>query len=300
MNMLSKLKKKTTAADPVATDTLALDLLGDLQPLVNLVQPMRAMAAEHTRLLNALGQARFQQRHQKDQPLPEMTLDIQREIAVAMSNAEALAKFDAENGDALKAEIEAREKCLRERELLPARIAALEGLVQESARKTTTDIPITEIEDEAQKLFTPYAQRLLAAAKAYAKARSEAMSVAHVLNRAVTIRKYDVEGNFRVLAEPDLMADIAKGDILPNTMAGVHWEDLRDVNYLSRAYDDALLEQLSNVLIDAGVRGADLTVYQAKTDNDHRSFYAPEPVGPARPPETSPYSMPARVVIDVA
>lgn len=300
MNMLSKLKRTSTAADLVATDTAPLDLLGDLKPLANLVQPMRVMAAEHARLLNALGQARFQQRHQKNVPLPEMTLAIQREIAVAMGNADVLARFDAENGEALKAEIEAREKCLRERELLPARIAALEGLVQESARKTTTDIPITEIEDEAQKLFAPYAQKLLAAAKAYAKARSEAMSVAHVFNRAVGIRKYDVEGNFRILAEPDLMSDIAKGDILPNTMAGTHWEELRDVNYQSRAYDDALLEHLSSVLIDAGVQGTALTVYQAKADKDHRSFYAPEPVGPAKPPEASPYNIPARVVIDVA
>ncbi len=300
MNMLSKLKKKSASTDPVGADMPALELLGDLQPLAKLVQPMRAMATEHTRLLNALGQARFQRRHQKDEPLPEMTLAIQREVAVAMGDADLLAKFDAENGDALKAEIEAREKCLRDRELLPARIAALEGLVQESARKTTADIPITEIEDEAQRLFAPYAQRLLAAAKAYAKARSEATSVAHVLNRAVAIRQYDVEGNFRILAEPELMERIEQGNILPNTMAGVHWEELRDVNYQAKAYDDALLEQLSSVLTEAGVRGTDLTVYRPKAENDHRSFYAPEPTGYARPPEPSPYSMAARVVIDVA
>lgn len=300
MNMLSKLKKKSATTDPVAADVAAIDLIGDLKPLANLVQPMRVMTTEHVRLLNALGQARFQRRHQKDQPLPEMALAIQREIAMAMGNAEALAKFDAENGDALKAEIEAREKCLRERELLPARIAALEGLVQESARKTTTDIPITEIDDEAQKLFAPYARRLLDAAKAYAQARREARSVAHVLGRAVTIRQYDVEGNFRILAEPELMEQIDQGDILPNTMAGVDWEELRDVNYQAKDYDSVLLEQLSGVLTEAGVRGEDLTVYRPKAENDHRSFYALEPTGPAKPPEASPYGIPARVVINVA
>ena len=68
---------------------------------------------EHTRLLNALGQARFQRRHQKDLPLPEMSLVIKREMVVAMGDADALARFDADNATALKAEIEAREKCLR-------------------------------------------------------------------------------------------------------------------------------------------------------------------------------------------
>ena len=140
MNMLSKLKKKSATTDPVAADTPAMDLLGDLQPLANLVQPMRTMATEHTRLLNALGQARFQRRHQKDLPLPEMSLVIKREMVVAMGDADALARFDADNATALKAEIEAREKCLRERELLPARIAALEGLVQESACSPTVRV----------------------------------------------------------------------------------------------------------------------------------------------------------------
>lgn len=228
MNMLSKLKKKSAASDPVTTDANGTDLLGDLSLLASLATPIRAHTVEHRKILDALGKARFALRYQKDASPPEMRLAIQREMVIALGDAEALARFDTEHGAALKAEIEAREQFLREKKLLPARIAALEALAQESAKKMMGNLPITEIDEEAQKLFTPYAEQLLAAAKAYAQARSLAKSAAHVINKAVTLHQYDVAGNYRVLAEPELMSDIAKGDILPNTMAGVDWEVLRD------------------------------------------------------------------------
>lgn len=300
MNMLSKLKKKSTAADPVPAETPALDLLGDLQPLANLAAPIRAHCGEHRKILDALGKARFALRYQKDESPPEMRLAIQREMVIALGDAEAVARFDKENGAALKAEIEAREQFLREKDLLPARIAALENLVQESAKKMIDNLPITEIEEEAQKLFTPYAEQLLAAAKAYAQARSLAKSVAHVIEKAVTLHQYDVAGNYRVLAEPDLMSKIAHGDILPNTMAGVDWEILRDVNYQANGYDDAALTEVGDQLRALGLTGEGLTVYRHKGEGDPRSIYAPEPAGPARPPEAHPYGAAARVVIDVA
>lgn len=300
MNMLSKLKKKSAASDSVTTDANGTDLLGDLSPLAGLAAPIRAHCGEHRKILDALGKARFALRYQKDASPPEMRLAVQRDLVVALGDAEALARFDAENAAALKAEIEAREQFLREKDLLPARINALEGLAQESAKKMMDNLPITEIEDEAQKLFTPYAEQLLAAAKAYAQARSLAKSVAHVINKAVTLHQYDVVGNYRVLAEPDLMSDIAKGDILPNTMAGVDWEILRDVNYQASAYDDAVLAQVGDQLRAAGLTGDGLTVYRNKGEGDPRSFYAPEPAAPARPPEAHPYTTAARVVIDVA
>ncbi len=300
MNMLSKLKKKSAASDPVTTDANGTDLLGDLSPLAGLAAPIRAHCGEHRKILDALGKARFALRYQKDASPPEMRLAVQRDLVVALGDAEALARFDAENAAALKAEIEAREQFLREKDLLPARINALEGLAQESAKKLMDNLPITEIEDEAQKLFTPYAEQLLAAAKAYAQARSLAKSVAHVINKAVTLHQYDVVGNYRVLAEPDLMSDIAKGDILPNTMAGVDWEILRDVNYQANGYDDAALTEVGDQLRALGLTGEGLTVYRHKGEGDPRSIYAPEPAGPARPPEAHPYGAAARVVIDVA
>ncbi len=301
MNLLPKLKKNSQPATEASCAASAgIDLLGDLEPLANLVQPIRIHAAAHSKLLDALGKARFELRHQKNAPPPEMRLAIKREIVAATGDAESLARFDADNAAALKTEIESREQFLRNKDLLPARIAALESLVQESALKTTTDLPVTEIEDEAQKLFAPFALRLLAAAQVYAKARSEAMSVAHMLNRATAIRQYDIEGNYRILAEPELTQQVAQSDILPGTMTGVDWETLRKVNYRARSYDDALLDQLSTVLTEAGVRGPNLTVYRAKGDGDERLFYAPEPTGPVKRPEASPYSMPTRVVIDVA
>jgi hypothetical protein len=300
MNMLSKLKKKSAATDPVAADTAAHALLGDLQPLIGLANPIRTYAVDHRRILDALGKARFALRYQKDASPPEMRLAIQREMVIALGDAEAVASFDKENGAALKAEIEAREQFLREKDLLPARIAALENLVQESAKKMMDNLPIVEIEEEAQKLFTPYAEQLLATAKAYAQARSLAKSAAHVIKKAVTLHQYDVAGNYRVLAEPDLMSKIAQADILPNTMAGVDWEILRDVNYQANAYDDAALAEVGDQLRAIGLTGDGLTVYRNKGEGDPRSFYAPEPAGPARPPEAHPYGAAARVVINVA
>ena len=301
MNLLPKLKKNSQpTAEASCAASAGIDLLGDLEPLANLVQPIRIRAAEHTKLLDALGKARFELRHQKNAPPPEMSLAIKREIVAATGDTESLARFDADNAAALKAEIESREQFLRNKDLLPARIAALESLVQESALKTTTDLPVTEIEDEAQKLFTPYAQQFLAAAKVYAQARREAMIVAHMLKRSVAIRQYDPVGDSRMLAKPELTEDVAKGDILPSTMTGVDWETLNDVNNQARSFDDAFLGQLSDRLTEAGVCGQNLTVYRPKGEGDERSLYAPEPIGPAKRPEASPYSMPTRVVIDVA
>ena len=166
MNLHPKLKKNSQpAAEASCAASAGIDLLGDLEPLANLVQPIRIRAAEHTKLLDALGKARFELRHQKNAPPPEMILAIKREIVAATGDTESLARFDADNAAALKTEIESREQFLRNKELLPARIAALESLVQESALKTTNDLPVTEIEEEAQKLFAPYAhQRHMAVA----------------------------------------------------------------------------------------------------------------------------------------
>lgn len=299
MNLITKLRKKSSSTSAPA-EPLGPKLLGDLAALAKLANPILAHAAEHENILDALGKARFALRHQKNDSPPEMRLAIQREIAVAMGDSEVLARFDVEHGEALQAEIEAREQFLREREFLPARIAALENLVQESARKGMDNLPITEIEEEAQKLFTPFAEQFLAAAKEYSQARSLAESVAHVINKMVTLHQYDVVGNYRMLAKPDLMTDIAKGDILPNTMAGVDWEVLRDVNYQARNYDDAVLAQVSELLGAVGLTGHGLKVYRHKGEGDERKPFAPEPTGPTKPPEASPYTIPARVVIDMA
>lgn len=301
MKLIPKLKQKLqTNADVSASDLAGIDLMGDLEPLAKLVQPVRARATEHAKALDALGQARFKLRHLKDATPPDMVLTVQREIVVEMGDADAIARFDIEHAEALKAEAEAREQFLRDKEFLPARIAALENIVQESARKCSDELPVFEIEEEAQKLFEPYAQQLTAAAKVFAQARSEARSVSHALTRALSIRQYDVIGQSRVLAQPELADQFKLVEIVPQSMAGVSWETLYEINQQANKFDDGLMDQLATILNQSDVGGSGLTTYLPKGPGDERHFYAPEPIGPAKRPEANPHSMPARVVVDVA
>lgn len=299
MTLFPKVKKQRNNTDDASVvDAAGIDLLGDLAPLAKLVGPIHERAAEHVKYLDALGKARFQLRHQENAPPPDMKLAIQRETVAATGDAAALARFDLENAEAFKAEAAAREKHLRDKELLPARIAALEAIVQESAYKTSSDLPVDALHEEAMKLFAPYADQLLAAARVYAQVRREAMTVAHVLTRTLTLHQYDPVGQYRKVSTPDLTDPMKQAEVVPQRMAEIDLDTLVDINYDANHFDQALVGQLESRFRAAGIAGDNLTIYRPKGQGDERKVYAPEPAAPAKRPEASPYATATRVVIN--
>jgi hypothetical protein len=301
MKLIPKLKQKLQVnADDTTADLGGIKLLGGLEPLAKLVRPVRARAAAHAKALDALGQARFKLRHLKNATPPDMALTVQRELIVDLDDAESLARFDAEHTNALKTEAEARVQFLRDKELMPARIAALEKIVEESARRCADELPVFEIEEEAQKLFEPYSTQLVAAAKVFAQARSEARAVSYMLTRALSIRQYDITGQSHVQASPELAEQFMEAAILPRSMFGVNWETLEELNHQANKSNEVLITQMEERLKQFELGGVGLTTYQAKGPNDDRQFYAPEPLGPSKRPEINPHSLFTRVVVDVA
>lgn len=284
MNLLPKLKNKQTGQIGTSAEVTATTVLGDLTPLVNLIKPMRERMAEYDHAIHALAVARERLRDLADSPPPDMTLTVQREIAVAMGNPEVLARFDAENGAALDAERQARETAMRDREELPGRIKALEEVVRQIAQRMIDRDAVTKIADEAETLFAPYAQRLLDAANQYADAMQEALAVAWTLKYPFEIYEYDLFADFKRSHRPELI-DRAKEGILPDTVAGIDWKVLREVNERCEQINQPLAERVKQELESAGLTGERLRMYYPCSKDDHRRIYAPELTRRVKRPE---------------
>lgn len=304
MNLIPNLKKKQTGhvaipdAAPAPSTTSPQDtLLGDLTPLAELVQPMRVRMKEFDHALRALSVARERQRDLDDVTPPSMDLAVQREIVVAMGDAQELARFDAENAQALHAERDAREAVVRDREELPARIVALEEIVRRIAKKMIDNNVITIIEEEAQTVFAPFAQRVMDAAEIFANAMQEAHAAAAALNQVVAVNEYDLFGNLKRIHRPDLMGEIAKDDVLPQTMAGVDWEAIGDINIRIRNASSAARHQMDQELALADIGKERLRMYAPGLPSDDRKISAPELTRKVKRPEPSPFGMPTRVLI---
>lgn len=295
MNLIPKLKKKQSGQVDIAITTSSTRL-GDLEPLTQLVAPMRQRMAEYDHAVHALAVARERLRDLADAPPPDMTLTVQREIAVAMGNPDILARFDAENAEAMKAERDAREAALRDREELPARIKALEEIVRRIAQKMIDEESTFVIEREAQKVFAPYAQRLMEAAEQFADAMQEANTAASSLKQALTIYEYDLFSDLKRIHKPDLMGDVDEG-ILPKTMATVSWEVIQEIN---RRVSRVLTEvegQMDQELVAANVLGERLRMYYPCAADDHRKISAPELTRRIKTPPPILNAAAARVVI---
>ena len=275
MNLISKLKKNQTGQIGAATEATSANRLGDLTMLTQLVQPMRHRMAEYDHAVRALSIARERLRDLADQPPPDMALTVKREIAVAMNDPEALARFDAENGEAFKVEREAREAALRDREELPARILALEQVVRQIASRMIEEEVVGDIEREAQQAFAPYAQRLMAAALHFADVMQEANSAASALNQALVIHEYDLFADLKRIHRLDLMGEIDEG-ILPKTMATVSWEAVQEINRRIGRIKPEVEQQMNQELAAADLLGERLRLYYPCAENDHRKISSPE------------------------
>jgi len=288
MNLLPKLKKKQTGHVGFANETQAGSLFGDLAPLTNLIKPMRSRMAEYDHAIHALAVARERLRDLADAPLPDMALTVQRELIVAMGDSAALARFDAVHNEAMKAEIKTRQAAERDRTELPARIKALDSLVRGIAQKMADADGVCEIEREAERVFEPFAKRLMEAASQYVEILQATKTAAHTLEQAVFVREYDLFASYRHKHQPELFADFKEG-ILPSTLAGVAWDDIRALNYQAKEFNQALSTRMQNELEANGLGGDTLRIYFPPSSDDTRGLYAPELTRRVRrPPDAVP------------
>lgn len=305
MNLIPNLKKKQTGHVAAAiahapTPVVAtVSLLGDLTPLTKLVQPMRARMKEFDHARHALSVARERQRDLDDVSPPSMALAIQREIVVAMGDAQELARFDAENADAMKAERDAREAVVRDREELPARILALEEIVRRIAKKMIENDVTTTIEEEAQTVFAPFAQRVMDAAQILANVMQEALAASAALNQAVAVNEYDLFGNLKRIHRLELIGEVAKDDVLPLTMAGVPWEEIEDINLRIRNANPTTRQQMDQELAAADIAGERLRMYTPGLPGDDRKISSPELTRRVKRPEPSAFGGATVVTVSV-
>lgn len=234
MNLLPKLKKKQTGQVGVATAVPPTTVLGDLTSLAELIQPIRSRMAEYDQAIHALAVARERLRDLDDATPPDMTLTVKRELAAAMDNPDALARFDVEQGSALEAERAARVAARLDREELPARINALEAVVRQIAIQMIDWDRISAIESKVQVMFAPYALRLVEAAKRYAEAMQQARTASRALDQATMVYEYDLFLDLKLIHHPELMGKIEIGEILPRMMTGVSLETTNEINVLAR------------------------------------------------------------------
>ncbi len=213
---------------------------------------------------------------------PEMTLTIQREVLLALGDTEALAKFDQEHQQALAQEQAARVKATQQVLEAPTRVKALEQYINDLAGQMVAGMDESLIDQEIRRIFRPSAQRMLAAAKIFVQAWREMQSVEAVLLQRVRLTHTRVTGDTCTRFDHELIGPTRDGELLPTLIAGIPYEELRDLNEQFIRTDNELVTALDTALRSAGFDGWGLKVYHPKAKGDERRIYAPDPNPPKR------------------
>ena len=145
------------------------------------------------------------------------------------------------------------------------------------------------IHQEMKRLFEPSAQRMLTAAQAFVQAWREMRTVESSLKSAFRLTHYSVQGDRRSGYEMSLIGKADDGDLLPNLIEGIAYDDLVDLNRQFRRGDDALSRQINQQLTEAGIPTGTLRVYHPGAASDDRPIYAPDPNPPRKRPPESPF-----------
>lgn len=286
MNVNPFSKKSAAPGVPKAIkNALPLIEIGDVSAAAAMFSRLRRRNVQYDQALQALVAAN---RICKgwDQPAEaDMSLTIQRDVLVALSDVEALAKFDQEHEQALAQEQAARAKAAQQSVEAPTRVKALEQYIQDLAKEMEAGVDESLIDREIRRIFQPSAQRMLAAAKAFVQAWREMQSVEAVLLQRVRLNHYSVTGDPRSQYAHELIAYHRNGELLPTLIEGLAVEELRDLNEQFQRADPELMSALDDALRGAGFDGWGLKVYHPKGENDERRIYAPDPNPPKKPLE---------------
>lgn len=279
MNLIRRSKKST---DLTANTDSPLNEIGDVSAVAQMFERLRQQNAQYDQAIAALVAANRITCGWDKPAEPEMTLTIQREVLVALGDADALAKFDLEHQQALAQEQAARVKATQQVLEAPTRVKALEQYLNDLAGQMVAGMDETLIDQEIRRIFLPSAQRMLEAAKTFVQAWREMQSVEAVLLQRVRLTHTRVTGDSCTRYDHELIGQTRDGELLPTLIAGIPYEDLRNLNDQFTHTDNELVAALDSALRSAGFDAWGLKVYHPKTKGDERRIYAPDPNPPKK------------------
>ncbi len=279
MNLIRRSKKSTD----VTVDTESpLNEIGDVSTVVAMFDRLRQQNAQYDQAIAALVAANRISNGWDKPAEPEMTLTIQREVLLALGDADALAKFDQQHQQTLAQEQAARVKATQQVLEAPTRVKALEQYLNDLAGQMVAGIDESLIDQEIRRIFQPSAQRMLEAAKTFVQAWREMQSVEAVLLQRVRLTHTRVTGDSCTRYDHELIGQTRDGELLPTLIAGIPYEELRDLNDQFTRTDNELVAALDTALRSAGFDSWRLKVYHPKAKGDERRIYAPDPNPPKR------------------
>lgn len=279
MNLIRRSKKST---EVTANAESPLNEIGDVSAVAAMFARLRQQNAQYDQALAALIAANRISNDWDKPAEPEMALTIQREVLLALGDAEALAKFDQEHQQALAQEQAARVKATQQVMEAPIRVKALEQYLNDLAGQMVAGVDESLIDQEIRRIFQPSAQRMLEAAKTFVQAWREMQSVEAVLLQRVRLTHTRVTGDTCTRFDHELIGQTRDGELLPTLIAGISYEELRDLNDQFTRTDNELVVALDNALRRAGFDGWGLKVYHPKAKGDERRIYAPDPNPPKK------------------
>ena len=279
MNLIRRSKKST---DVTANTESPLNEIGDVSAVAQMFERLRQQNTQYDQAISALIAANRIGNGWEKPAEPEMMLTIQREVLLALGDAEALAKFDQEHQQALAQEQAARVKATQQVLEAPTRVKALEQYLNDLAGQMVAGMDETLIDQEIRRIFQPSAQRMLEAAKTFVQAWREMQSVEAVLLQRVRLTHTRVTGDTCTRFDHELIGQTRDGELLPTLIAGIPYEELRDLNDQFPRTDNELVAALDTALRSAGFDGWGLKVYHPKARGDERRIYAPDPNPPKK------------------
>jgi SOS response regulatory protein OraA/RecX len=276
VNLIRRNKKSTDLTANSAHTDSPLNEIGDVSAVAQMFERLRQQNAQYDQAIAALVAANRITNGWDKPAEAEMTLTIQREVLLALGDAEALAKFDQEHQHALAQEQAARVKATQQVLEAPTRVKALEQYLNDLAGQMVAGVDETLIDQEIRRIFQPSAQRMLEAAKTFVQAWREMQSVEAVLLQRVRLTHTRVTGDSCTRYDHELIGQTRDGELLPTLIAGLPYEELRDLNDQYTRTDNELAAALDKALRSAGFDGWGLKVYHPKTKGDERRIYAPD------------------------
>lgn len=283
MNVNPFSKKAAAAANPKPVKGASpLNEIGDISAVAQMFERLRQQNAQYNQAIAALVAANRITCGWDKPAQTEMTLTIQREVLMALGDADALAKFDQEHQQALAQEQATRDKATQQVLEAPARVKALEQYLNDLASQMVAGLDETLIDREIRRILQPSAQRMLEAAKTFVQAWREMQSVEAVLLQRVRLTHTHVTGDTCTRYDHELIGRARDGELLPTLIAGLTFEELRDLNEQFTRTDNELVTALDIALRSAGFDGWGLKVYHPKGKNDERRIYAPDPNPPKK------------------
>ena len=279
MNLIRRSKKSTAVT---ADAEPPLNEIGDVSAVAAMFDRLRQQNTQYDQALAALVAVNRISNGWDKPAEPEMTLTIQREVLLALGDADALAKFDQEHQQALAQEQAARVQATQKALEAPTRVKALEQYLNDLAGQMVVGVDESLVDQEIRRIFQPSAQLMLEAAKTFVQAWREMQSMEAVLLQRVRLIHTRVTGDTCTRFDHELIGQTRDGELLPSLIAGIPYEELRDLNDQFTRTDNELVVALDKALRSAGFDGWGLKVYHPKAKGDERRIYAPDPNPPKK------------------